>query len=53
MYFGSQLQVIGENGRFRLYAITLVPKVCSAVPKPSATGSQGNRGYISLMATSS
>jgi hypothetical protein len=29
----------------------VVPQVCSADPKGSATSSQGIRGYISVMAT--
>jgi hypothetical protein len=31
--------------------ITAVPKVCSTDPKKSATNSQENRRYISVMAT--
>jgi len=31
--------------------MSLVPKVCSADPRGSATGSQGIRGYVSVMAT--
>ena len=30
---------------------TVVPKVCSADPKGSASGSQGISGHISVMAT--
>jgi hypothetical protein len=36
---------------FYQYPIPVVPKVCSADPKGSATCSQGIRGYISVMAT--
>jgi len=32
-------------------AKAVVPKVCSAVPMGSATSSQTNRGYSSVMAT--
>jgi hypothetical protein len=34
-----------------LSSSTVVPKVCHADPKGSATGSQGIRGYISVMTT--
>jgi hypothetical protein len=41
----ARLQVVSQRPR------AVVPKLCSAGPKGSATSSQGIRGYISVVST--